>query len=131
MESKDKGAEMKRQDPNLDSVIQELPSEQKGLISNLFEMFGGSTSGGGLSGLVKAFQQGGLQGAISSWIGTGANKPVDAQQIESAVGRERLTQLASRFGMTAEQASASIAQYLPTIVDRMTPEGKLPEDRAA
>ena len=80
---------------------------------------------GGLSGLMNKFSQGGLGGAFSSWVGTGENQPVSGDQIQKALGSEQISALAAKMGIDPAQASQMLAQYLPKIVDKLTPAGKI------
>ena len=82
-------------------------------------------SQGGLSGLVTTFHEKGLGGVISSWIGTGSNEPINAAQIESVLGKDRISSIASKFGVPATAVPETLAQFLPGVIDRMTPDGKL------
>ncbi len=82
---------------------------------------------GGLSGLVETLKSKGLGDAVSSWIGTGQNQPVSADQIERALGSERVQEIAQKVGIPKEQISSGLATLLPQIIDRLTPKGKLPE----
>lgn len=81
---------------------------------------------GGVQGLVNLFQEGGLGNVISSWIGTGANLPVSADQLQQVLGGERLSQIASGLGIPAQDAASRLAEVLPTLVDKATPGGTLP-----
>ena len=82
---------------------------------------------GGLSGLVDKLKASGLGDAVSSWVGTGDNQPVPANQLESAVGANTISQIIAKLGVTKEQASSLLARYLPMVVDRLTPHGKVEE----
>jgi uncharacterized protein YidB (DUF937 family) len=81
---------------------------------------------GGLSGLIDKLRGSGLGQHASSWVSTGTNLPVSGQQLQEALGSDQIAELASRFGMTTEQASAGLAQVLPEVVNHMTPSGELP-----
>jgi uncharacterized protein YidB (DUF937 family) len=81
---------------------------------------------GGLEGLTQKFQQGGLGGVISSWIGTGANEPIVADQIKSVLGPELVSGLASKLGIDADTASNQLASLLPVLIDKLTPDGQVP-----
>jgi len=95
--------------------------------ASLFSMLNSALSGhGGVQGLVDLFQRGGLGGVISSWIGTGANLPVSADELTQVLGKERLSQIAAQMGIPAEGAATRLAEVLPTLVDRATPDGRLP-----
>lgn len=96
-----------------------------GLVTAAMEALGGS-SGSGLGGLVEAFQAKGLGDVVASWIGTGQNLPVSAEQIQSVLGSGLVQQLAARAGLPPEAATTLLAQILPRAVDRLTPEGTVP-----
>lgn len=85
---------------------------------------------GGLPGLVKSFTAGGLGNQVNSWVGTGQNIPVTAQQIESVLGQERIAAVASRVGLPPAALSAGLASMLPVVVDKLTPTGQIPESGA-
>jgi uncharacterized protein YidB (DUF937 family) len=81
---------------------------------------------GGFSALLQSFQEKGLGGVASSWVGTGANQSISAEQIQSVLGNEHVRQFAEKAGVPPDQASAKIAEYLPQVVDKLTPNGQLP-----
>lgn len=96
-----------------------------GLATQVVNMLADQRSGG-IDGLVQRFQQQGLGEVISSWVGTGANQPISAEQITNAIGSDRLDALAGKVGIPPEQVSAALTQLLPTLIDRLTPDGKIP-----
>ena len=81
---------------------------------------------GGLSGLVQQFHEG-LGDVVSSWVGTGQNLPISAEQIQSVLNNDHVKAFAAKAGISPEVASAKIAELLPTIVDKLTPNGQVPE----
>ncbi len=83
---------------------------------------------GGLSGLLKKFKASGLGDQAASWVGTGDNAPVSGDQIQNALGGDFITQIASKLGVDASQASGGLAQLLPTLIDKLTPNGAVPAD---
>ena len=85
-----------------------------------------SNEHGGLAGLVEGFTKGGLGDVVSSWVGTGQNLPATAEQIAKGLGSTKLGAIASQLGVTPEQASSTLSKVLPGIVDKLTPNGKLP-----
>ena len=80
---------------------------------------------GGLQGLVQSFHHKGLGGIVSSWVSTGQNLPISADQIRQVLGSETVKQLAAAAGISPDLAGSSIAQVLPTIVDKLTPNGQV------
>ena len=81
---------------------------------------------GGFSGLLAAFHEKGLGGIASSWVGTGPNQSISAEQIQSVLGNENIQQFANKAGIPTEQASGKLAEYLPQVVDKLTPNGQVP-----
>jgi uncharacterized protein YidB (DUF937 family) len=81
---------------------------------------------GGLGGLIDKLQQGGLGNAINSWIGSGQNQPVSPGQLGSALGPDLIKMLAQRSGMSEEEITRQLSQILPGLVDKLTPQGRLP-----
>lgn len=94
------------------------------LVMQLLSNSGGS---GGLSGLVQAFQDKGLGELIASWIGTGQNLPVSADQIKAVLGGGQLGQIADQLGMNESQAAGGLADLLPQVIDSLTPNGQMPQ----
>lgn len=83
---------------------------------------------GGLSALVQGFQNKGLGDIVSSWISTGQNLPISADQITQALGHDQVSQMAASAGMTPADASSSLASLLPALVDKLTPNGQIPHE---
>ena len=81
---------------------------------------------GGLSALVQQFQQNGLGSIINSWVSTGPNQPISAQQIQQALGSDRVKQIAARIGLDPSVVSQKLSTILPQIVNHLTPNGQLP-----
>lgn len=88
-------------------------------------------SSGGLQGLLAKLQAGGLGDAVQSWIGTGANQPVSGDQLGSALGPDLMGTIASQLGGSPAQASGTLADLLPGLIDQLTPKGQLPTDNGA
>jgi uncharacterized protein YidB (DUF937 family) len=95
-----------------------------GLMSHAMEMVN-SPETGGLQGLVQQFHAKGMGEMVSSWVGTGGNHPITAAQIQQVLGQDRIAAVASKFGMSPEDASAKLAQLLPNVIDKMTPHGSV------
>ncbi|MGB4225750.1 MAG: YidB family protein [Candidatus Dechloromonas phosphoritropha] len=82
---------------------------------------------GGLEGIIRSFQQGGLGDIVNSWVANGQNLPVSGEQIESVLGGSVLHDLATKLGVSPQQASGSLAGVLPQLIDQMTPNGEVPQ----
>lgn len=83
---------------------------------------------GGLAGLISAFERNGLGGVAASWVGTGANQAVSAEQLQSVLGNDQLASIAAAFGLSPQDASSHLASALPQVVDKLTPNGAVPDD---
>lgn len=86
-----------------------------------------SDSVGGVAGLVNKFTQSGLGDAVSSWVGTGENHPVSPEQVVNALGQEQVNELAKQAGIPEEKGASALSQILPSIVDKLTPDGNVPD----
>lgn len=96
-----------------------------GMVSELLQQ------SGGLSGLLEKFQGHGMGEAAQSWVGNGANQPLSANQVTQALGPDMLQQLVAKFGGSSPQLAQLVAQFLPMVIDQLTPKGKLPTDNGA
>ena len=81
---------------------------------------------GGLGGLVDKLQKGGLGNLVNSWIGPGQNQPVSPNQLGPALGPDIIKTLAQRSGLSEEELTRQLSQVLPGLVDKLTPNGRLP-----
>ena len=84
----------------------------------------------GLSGLAQGFESAGLGHIFGSWVGTGANQPVSGDQVQSALGQNKIEEFAQRAGVSSGMAPQLLATVLPMLVDRMTPGGRMPNSDA-
>ena len=88
---------------------------------------GGSGGLGGLGGLVSKLQQGGLADVVGSWVGTGQNLPVQPDQLGNALGQDTISSMAGQLGMNSNDLLGQLAQMLPQVVDKLTPQGRVPQ----
>ncbi len=94
------------------------------ILNSIVGMISGSE--GGLAGLVQKMSSSGLQEQVASWVSTGSNLPVTAEQIQSALGSSALGDIASKLGLNTSSAASSLADLLPQVIDKLTPNGQLP-----
>jgi uncharacterized protein YidB (DUF937 family) len=80
---------------------------------------------GGLQGMASKFSQSGQGDAFSSWVGMGENQPVSSNQVQEALGSDQVRAIATKMGVDPNLASQFLAEYLPKIVDKLTPTGKV------
>lgn len=121
-----------------------------GLLGGILGGGGGASSGGTLGGnpmlrmllplVASMLMNGGLQrifgrlqaqgqgGKADSWVGTGANEPIDGAAIREALDDDELERVASQLGVSKDEAAEAVASVLPDVVDQATPDGELPDD---
>lgn len=87
------------------------------LAMELFQQYGG------LPGILQTLKNGGLSEQVDSWIGKGPNSDVSSQQIGAALGTSVLTSIATKLEISKEELTSKIAEYIPNVVDQLTPNG--------
>jgi uncharacterized protein YidB (DUF937 family) len=104
------------------------PGTGGGLGDVVAQVLGGSSRGpGGLGALVEQFQRAGFGDQVRSWVSTGSNLPIPPGAVEQVFGRGGLAEIARRAGVSEEDASAGLSQLMPEVIDRVTPEGQVPD----
>jgi len=98
------------------------PSAMGGILEMLT---GGNT--GGLHGIIDRMKANGLGHIVDSWIGKGENQPVEPGKLQNALGSDMMGQFASKMGVSETEAATHLSNILPTVVDKLTPDGELPE----
>jgi uncharacterized protein YidB (DUF937 family) len=91
----------------------------------------GSVLSGGLNDLLKQFQQNGHGDVVDSWVGTGPNKTIAPKELGQALGSEQINAALAQTGMSRDELLDALSHYLPQVVDRLTPQGRLPTDQEA
>ena len=79
-----------------------------------------------LPGLVAALEKGGLGPQVQSWLGNGTNMPITADQLKAVLGNSQVQQFARQMGLPVDETLKILAQFLPEIVDKASPNGVLP-----
>ncbi|MCA2004191.1 MAG: YidB family protein [Ignavibacterium sp.] len=100
-------------------------NQKDDLMSSLMQLLGGRD---GLQNLVSQFDAKGLGDIIGSWISTGQNKSISADQIQNVFGSDALSGIASKLGLNVNDLSSQLSNLLPDVVDKLTPDGKIPEE---
>jgi uncharacterized protein YidB (DUF937 family) len=88
----------------------------------------GSVISGGLGDLMKQLQQGGQGDAANSWVGKGPNKAISPGDLANALGADQIDSISSQSGLSRDDLLRGLSQYLPQVVDHLTPDGRLPND---
>ena len=81
---------------------------------------------GGLGGLLDRFRESGHGDLINSWIGSGENRPIAPNQMRTALGADITRTLAEKSGLSEQELLAQLSKVLPGVVDKLTPNGRLP-----
>ena len=110
---------------NLQSSTDGQSGNQNDLLGTVMNLIGGQS--GGLNGLISQFSSNGLGDIIGSWVGTGKNLPISGEQIQSVLGNDTVKNLASKIGMDSGALTTQLSNLLPNVVDKLTPDGKVPE----
>ncbi|KQT25284.1 MULTISPECIES: YidB family protein [unclassified Bradyrhizobium] len=88
----------------------------------------GSILSGGLGDLLNQLQQSGHADTANSWVGKGENKPIAPGDLASALGADQIDSLSAQSGLSREDLLSGLSQYLPQVVDQLTPDGRLPTE---
>lgn len=96
-----------------------------GLLQQLIGML---ATPGALSNITRGFQGAGLDNVLQSWVGTGKNLPISGDQVKQVLGSGNVADLGVRAGLNENDASNALAGMLPQVIDKLTPDGKLPSE---
>nr|WP_129642911.1 YidB family protein [Peristeroidobacter agariperforans] len=94
-----------------------------GLLQQVIGMLG---TPGAMSNITKGFHGAGLDNVLQSWVGTGQNLPITGDQVKQVLGSGNVADLGARAGLSESDASNQLAGMLPQVIDKLTPDGKLP-----
>jgi uncharacterized protein YidB (DUF937 family) len=100
-----------------------LGSSGNPLATSLLQMI--QNQPGGLQGMLQSFHEKGLGSLVSSWVSTGQNLPISADQVQQVLGSGTVQELAAKAGISPDMAGSAISQMLPTLVDKLTPNGQV------
>lgn len=123
--------------PSPNTVNAGLPGGDMGGLGDLLKgglggLLGGAAAGsvisGGLGDLLKQFQQQGQGEVADSWVGKGENKSIAPGDLGQALGIDQINALTSQTGLSRNELLDGLSQYLPGVIDHLTPEGRLPTD---
>lgn len=88
----------------------------------------GTVLSGGLGDLLNQLQQSGHGETANSWVGKGENKPIAPGDLANALGADQIESLSAQSGLSREELLSGLSQYLPQVVDHLTPDGRLPNE---
>jgi uncharacterized protein YidB (DUF937 family) len=110
------------------SLSEMLPGGLGGLLGGAGA---GGVLSGGLSNIVKQLQNGGQGRVAQSWVGTGPNQEIAPDELANALGGDTLDALSRQTGMPRDELLKGLSQHLPELVDKLTPDGRLPSPEEA
>ncbi|MET3912127.1 uncharacterized protein YidB (DUF937 family) [Bradyrhizobium sp. S3.3.6] len=88
----------------------------------------GSVLSGGLGDLLNQLQQGGHGETANTWVGKGENKPIAPGDLANALGADQIQSLSAQSGLSRDELLSGLSQYLPQVIDHLTPDGRLPTE---
>lgn len=112
-------------DSVLGAVANEIASKEGASNPLVGTLAGLLNQNGGVQGLMEKFNQGGLGGTFSSWVGTAANQAITPEEIQKVLGSGQVNEVAQKLGIDPATASNFLAQHLPMIIDQLTPNGQV------
>jgi uncharacterized protein YidB (DUF937 family) len=102
------------------------PQSGNGLLDSLLPLLTKAGGLGGLAGLLGKFTGAGFGGHVKSWVGSGPNEALSADQVQQALGNDTVSQVAQQAGVSQDEAAGGIARMLPNLVNQLTPNGQMP-----
>jgi uncharacterized protein YidB (DUF937 family) len=104
------------------AVLGKLGGEEGSMAQVAIDLF---NQNGGVEGIINKFKENGLAQQAASWVGTGDNLSITPEQVASVLGEGAIADMAAKVGLTPEMISSRIAEHLPNIVDKLTPNGEV------
>jgi uncharacterized protein YidB (DUF937 family) len=112
----------------LDDAMGMLGGGKGGGSSQIMGALGGLVaSAGGMEGIMSKLEASGMGDKLQSWIGTGQNQEMSAAEVEQALGKEEIQKAAAEAGVSEQEAADGLAGLLPQVIDKISPDGKLPD----
>lgn len=96
-------------------------------LATLLPVVTGMLAGGGLSKILGGMQSAGLGDKAKSWVASGANQPISADEVKQVVDPTHIAEVAQKAGVSHDEAAGLIAQALPAVVNHVTPDGHVPD----
>ena len=107
------------------SMLGKLGGEKGAIAQVAVDLF---NQNGGLAGVLEKFKAAGFANEVNSWVGKSTNLQISAEQVTQVLGSATIQSAANKLGINASEISAKIAEYLPQVIDRMTPNGEVGKD---
>lgn len=125
MQAKTKGLFMSLFDAIKNQALSALGNSNPEMMKSITSMI---DQNGGVNGLIEKFQKNGMGEQVQSWIGTGQNLPISASQLAQVFDNQTVQNFATKLGIDPNTAMTMVAQFLPQIIDKLSPNGNLPKE---
>lgn len=106
------------------AILNNTNDEQLKIAQIAMDLF---NQNGGVAGILEKFNAHGMTEQANSWVSNGGNMPISAEQVISVLGSNTIAEFAAKFGTNPESLGTTIAEKLPILIDKMTPNGQVPE----
>jgi uncharacterized protein YidB (DUF937 family) len=100
------------------------------LLATLAPIIASMLAGGGLQKILQQLQAKGMNDKASSWVSTGENQPLSADEVKEVVGEDQVRAAAAQAGVSEDEAAGGLAELLPQIVDKASPDGQLMDEKS-
>ena len=104
------------------AVLGKLGGDKGAMVQVAMDLF---DQNGGLAGVLEKFKTGGLAEQADSWVSKGENLSISAEQVTQVLGSGTISNISNKLGLSQDEISAKIAEYLPQVIDKMTPDGEV------
>lgn len=132
-----RGTEAETQAPHVPAEPQAAPAQGGGLGDILGGLLGGGAGAaagggilGGLGGLLGGLRGSGMANKVDSWVQPGPNQSVSADELSHAFDPKDIDAAARQAGTDRGGLMQEVSRLLPDFVDRLTPQGRVPEHEA-
>ncbi len=109
--------------------------EQENFLTDIGQKLQAGLASSGITGalgdLMAKFKDAGRGDVADSWVSTEANRPVNVDELEAAIGADTLAELSEKTGLSRSELLLRLNVALPEVVNQFTPSGRLPTDDEA
>ena len=108
-----------------DLLADKLGGGAGGVMDAIAKLTGGGEGALDLGELAGKLKEGGLGDKVDSWLGDGANADVSSAELESALGADKVSEMASAMGVDKDTAADRLKDVLPSLMDKASSGGSL------
>jgi len=112
------------QEPDREERAERYEQPTRGGLGTSGEFDGGHTGPGGL---LERLEQAGHGQKTASWVGHGDNEPIAPHELQQALGDDTVDRLSTQTGMSQGDLLLQLSELLPGVIDKLTPNGRLPD----